>query len=194
MRYAFVTLMLGGMLSHAASAQLNTFEFRVSNIISPDQPAAIVEVWASFDPALHEFGWAEFDVIGTADDGGFETPNVLLSHPESEDGEIQFGGDSVLGIASGQIYFPPNLLGDDSNPIPIWRAIWTTHFFSSRTIELATVTRDYSLYHENGLLEDFLNEFFAEGTWRIQVVPAPSGLALIALGAAIGVRRGRHCR
>jgi hypothetical protein len=187
-RIVFASAVLTGASAHA---QLNTFDIRVSNTITPDQPSATVEVWAVFDPQYYAFAHAAFDRSATADPGGFSNPERMLDAPESSDGVVDPTGDRVVGIVVRQLHFPGHLLADSSNPILAWRVTWSTSDFTPRSIDLGTATSVFDLYiNKAGVLDHYIDQF-TEGSGVIHVVPTPSAAAALLAFATVLSRRRR---
>lgn len=169
-----------------------SFAFDVSNIISPDQPTATVEVWASFNPGDYSFAGADFDVRAGTDAGGFSDPQAVLATFGTSDGIVSQNGDRVTGVIAGQIQFPlGGYESDTSNPILVWKATWGTSHFSNRTVDLSTLTRRFAVYLDaDGNSKGYIGNGFQEGAGSITVVPAPGALTLVAAtGLAAGRRR-----
>lgn len=186
------TVALSALVATSAHAQLNTIEFKVSNVISPEQPAATVEAWALWDPAQYAFADAVFDVLAVPDAGGFSDPQRILNGPGTYDGNVAPDGDSVTGIIAGQLHYPAHgIFADLANPILMWKVTWTTDVFTPRIVDVATLTNAFYVYtgpegHTKNLIGDFV-----EGNGVIQVVPAPAGFAALLAGAAPALRRRR---
>jgi hypothetical protein len=179
-----------GAIGAGSSAQLNSFDIRVSNTISPDQPSAVVEIWAVWDPAMYAFAGAMFDVHAAADPGGFSDPRRMLMGPGSSDGDVQPGGDLVTDIRPFQLQWWQWWDADTANPILIWYANWSTSDFTPRHIDLSTATTEFGLYiNEDGVGETGLGDF-SEASGVIQVVPSPAAAILPAFVGAF-TRRSR---
>jgi hypothetical protein len=127
--------------------------------------------------------------VATADPGAFSDPERLLKYGGS-DGQVLPDGDTVMGIDSAQLHFPGSIFADPSNPILIWRVTWSTDDFSSRSIQLATITSLYSLYTDsNGSSQDFIDTV-VEGGGVVQVIPSSGAAwALLLAGGYSGRRR-----
>jgi hypothetical protein len=192
---AMVAAAAGLVMVGPALGQSNTFDIVVSNLVSPEQPSATVEVWASFNPGLYAFAMASFDVLASTDQGRFSDPFLPLKFPSDYEGDIAPDGDSVTGVNAGQIHFwNGGPYADTSNPILIWSVIWSTSKFAPRTIDLGTLTREFWVYEDaGGGGEDFINDF-TEGAGMIHVVPGPGILAVLGLVAPLASprRRQRH--
>jgi hypothetical protein len=186
-----LTLLWCAGAAASASGQVNTFEFVVSNVVSPEQPSATVEVWAVFEDSAYAFCRGAFNVVADADPGTFSAPERILDMPGSMDGEVANDGDAVLGIVALQFNCHP-FFADMSNPVLLWRATWSTEDFSQRSISVSTMTVQYDLYTWDNLCngESFLDQF-VEGTGTIHVVPGPAPGALLLVGPLAWLRRAR---
>jgi hypothetical protein len=179
------------VMSVSVQAQLNTFDIRVSNVITPSQPLAVVEVWAVWDPQYYAFASANFDMLAESDSGDFSDPERMLTGPGSMDGIVEPGGDRVLGIRPTQLHYPPpGILADTSNPILAWRVVWSTSDFTPRSTALSTVTSEFDLYiNDAGVPDQFIDQF-TEGAGVIHVVPSSASAgALLVLAAGRSRRR-----
>lgn len=186
-----------GAISPASHAQTNYFDISVSNIVSPAQPSANIEVWTAWDPAMYAFAYAGFDLIASTDPGGFSNPKHELKGPNTYRGDVSPDGDSVVGIVSGQLQFDGGggIFADTSNPILVFSVSWSTEDFTPRMVGLTSATTKYTLYlNFEGYSESFLDEFI-EGNGVIQVVPSPgAGVALLGLPALLAHRLRRRSR
>jgi hypothetical protein len=182
------------VLAFGASAlgQANQFEVVISNPVSPDQPSATVEVWAAFSPALYAFAKSRFDMLASADEGGFSDPFLPLEFPGDYAGDIPPNGDSVTGVNAGQVHMWNGPYADTSNPILIWSATWNTSDFHPRTVSLATTTSEYYVYENAGGGADNFIDHFVEGEGFIEVVPAPGVLPLLGLTSFPVIHRRRR--
>ncbi|MEO1009210.1 MAG: PEP-CTERM sorting domain-containing protein [Planctomycetota bacterium] len=173
-----------------ASLDTNGYEIRVSNVVSPGTPSTTVEVWADWDsPTFFAFAAAEFDL--SADTSGmFSGPASAFSDPGQEPGDIEV--DGVENIVVGQLQFPPGgLFADTSDPILVWSATWSTTDFSTRSVPLATITDQYTLYTGSDGSSSDVTMTVIEATGAIRVIPAPASLALLGLGGLAAARRRR---
>ncbi|GIW74711.1 MAG: hypothetical protein KatS3mg103_1233 [Phycisphaerales bacterium] len=179
-------------LASTAGATLtpNTYEIRVSNVVSPSQPSTTVEVYAQWDADVYyAFAAAEWSLRGDAT-GSFSNPASAFTDPGQVDG-TPIGGD-VTGIITGQLHFPPgSIFADTSDPILIWTGTWSTSDFTARLVELTTETTRYSLYLDDTGLSSDVTTTVLEALGEIQVVPAPASLALVGLGGLVALRRRR---
>lgn len=112
-------------------------------------------------------------------------------------------GSQVANIQAGQ--FGANLLQLGTNdPVPlIWRGLWTPASYSPRMVTFSVANNSAGVPDASVLLADstfpqntiplaaFTGVNF--GSVGIPVgIPAPSGLAIVALGGALGTRRRRR--
>lgn len=187
---AFAGAALGLAAMASATVQPNTYDIRVSNVVSPSQPSATVEVWADWDSDLfYAFAAAEWNLRGDAT-GAFSGPASAFTDPGQDDGTIS-GGD-VIDIVTGQLQFPAgSIFADTSDPILIWTGTWSTTDFTTRTVDLSTETARYSLYLDDTGLSSDVTATVLEGAGQIEVIPAPASLALLGLGGLAAVRRRR---
>ncbi|MGD1915479.1 MAG: PEP-CTERM sorting domain-containing protein [Phycisphaerales bacterium] len=174
----------------SASVTPNTYEIRVSNVVSPSQPSTTVEVWADWDSDLfYAFAAAEWNLLGDMT-GDFSGPASAFTDP-GQDGGTPMDGN-VMDIVTGQLQFPPgSLFADTSDPVLIWSATWSTSDFTARTVDLATDTTRYSLYVDDTGLSSDVTTTVLEGAGAIEVIPAPASLALLGLGGLAATRRRR---
>lgn len=183
-----VVLGLCGLAS--ASVTPNTYEIRVSNVVSPGTPSTTVEVYAVWDSDLYyAFQGADWNLLGDGT-GAFSGPASAFAAP-GQVGGTPTGGD-VLGIVTGQIHMPMGgIFADTSHPILLWTATWSTTDFTNRTVDLLTETDMYNLFSDaSGVGADVTPTVF-EAAGRIVVIPAPASLALLGLGGFAALRRRR---
>eukprot|EP01025_Chloroclados_australasicus_P023941 TRINITY_DN24111_c0_g2_i4.p1 TRINITY_DN24111_c0_g2~~TRINITY_DN24111_c0_g2_i4.p1 ORF type:complete len:140 (+),score=23.51 TRINITY_DN24111_c0_g2_i4:45-422(+) len=89
---AFAGAALGLAAMASATVQPNTYEIRVSNVVSPGMPSATVEVWADWDSDLfYAFAAAEWSLRGDGT-GDFSGPSSAFTDPGQDDGTPS-GGD-----------------------------------------------------------------------------------------------------
>lgn len=180
-----------GLASMAnATVTPNTYEIRVSNVVSPSQPSTTVEVYAQWDADLYyAFAAAEWNLRGDAT-GDFSGPASAFTDP-GQVGGTPMGGD-VTGIITGQLQFPAgSLFADTSDPILIWSGTWSTTDFTNRFVDLQTETDRYSLYLDDTGLSSQVTSTVLEAAGQIEVIPAPASLALVGLGGLVALRRRR---
>jgi len=188
---AAVTVGLG---THAAAQTIHGgFEFRVSNIVSPSQPTATVEVWAWFDnvPGVSElFIGGNFDLV--ASDGDWSSNFFFpLGQP---DPPPFVRGSSIIGVVAGQLHIPQlGFFGDPSNPIWIFAAEWTTTDFTPRSVSLNTTNMfnfSVAAWETGAPFQVWPNVI--PGSGSITIVPASSLLVFPASAFAMAQRRRRR--
>ena len=169
------------------------WEFRVSNVVSPTQPTATVEVWAWFDfvPGVSElFIAGVFDLV--ASDGEWSW-NFVFPLGRPDPGPF-VSGSSIIGVSVGQLHIPQlGFFGDPSNPIWIFAGEWSTTDFTPRSVSLETVNT-YNFFvaeWQTGALFEIWPAGFIPGNGAISVVPAPGSLVVLS-GALVLVRRRRR--
>jgi hypothetical protein len=178
------------LLAGSALGRANTYKFVISNAVSPNQPIAVIQVWAAFDPLQYAFHQAGFDVAAADDPGAFSDPERQLDWP-GNDGEVTPDGDAITGVFVSQLHAPGEFFADMSNPLLIWQAAWTTSDFAPRSIQLGTATTEYSLYVDQfGTGQDF-TDTVVEGAGLIQVVPAPASAAVLLAAPVLWRRKAR---
>ncbi len=167
--------------------------FEISNEISPDQPSAVVTLWAGFDASDHALGVVATSVA--ASEGNWFALELMppLNGPGTTPGVRTGGGHIVEGIIAGQIQFPSDILADPTNPIAFWRAEIEVFDFTPRTIDLTTDTSHFDVYISRDLpssrsaLAD-LEEAMA----TVVVVPAPAAPAVLLAPALLAGLRPRR--
>jgi hypothetical protein len=163
------------------AAQEQRFSITVSHEITPEQPTADIEVWATFDPIYYAIFRANFAMATPQDQGMFVDP-IFPKPFYGDEGYVWPDGDSVTGIRAEQFIWM-GVDGDTSNPVKIWSCTWTTDDFTPRRVELSLVATQFWVYLNHfgqGLQVDFVPEAFGQ----INVVPAPAaGVAVLGLGA-----------
>ena len=180
-----------GLASMAhATVTPNTYEIRVSNVVSPGQPSTTVEVYAEWDADLfYAFAAAEWSLRGDTT-GDFSGPGSAFTDP-GQVGGTPASGD-VMDIITGQLQFPSGgFFADTSDPILIWSGTWSTTDFTTRTVDLTTDTGRYSLYLDDTGLSSDVTSTVIEAAGQIEVIPAPASLALVGLGGLVALRRRR---
>lgn len=173
-----------------ATVTANTYEIRVSNVVSPGTPSTTVEVYAVWDSdAYYAFNNATWNLTGDGT-GAFSGPASAFTDP-GQVGGTPTGGD-VLGITTGQLHMPMGgIFADTSNPIRIWSATWSTTDFTPRTVDLFTETDLYNLFSDDTGASWNVTPTVFEAEGQIRVIPAPASLALLGLGGLAALRRRR---
>lgn len=158
-------------------------------VIEPGE-SMVATLYATIDPpqvgfagSIYEIGGNDVWQAGTVD----VHDNLLDSL--TDDGQLQ-ADNSVTNIESFQL--PPlfNPAFDNSNPIAVYRLVWTPESFAFGTVEVSS---------RNHLNSDVYTDDFGTSvtyssvtsTAMVLIVPAPSGVALLALGGLVAARRRR---
>lgn len=189
MKHGIIALLGVAGLATAAFGQAGWNIAVSNNITGPGNNSAVVTISARFSPADHAFGAALFDV-NASEVGWVAGTNEVILPPPANPGTIN--GASITGITAGQIHFPPVVLANTANPIAAWRATWSTNNFSPRTVDITTRTTRFDVYlspttpQSESRLAGLM-----EGSGRIQIIPAPSALALLGMGGLVAARRRR---
>ncbi len=178
-------------VASSASAQGSWSHVNIKNanggVINPANPSVEVTISMMFDPQDYAFAAALFSL--QADEAGWSNNTVLLP-PPGNPGTIV--GGSINGITLGQIHFPPVVIANPENPIDLFRATWTTSDFTVRPVDVRTVTTRYDVYIDvNSPVSQSRLAGLMEASGEIRIVPAPSALALLGLGAFVAGRRRR---
>jgi hypothetical protein len=163
------------------------FELRVSNVVSPSQPTATVEVWAWFDnvPGVSEvFGGANFDLV--AGEGLWSNVAYWLNAPDPPSHLIV--GSRINNVIAGQLHLPPiNIFGDPSNPIKLFAARWSTADFTLRNVSLDTKnTNNFFVTDAQTGAAFQVWPNVTHGSGSITVVPSPAPLAVAGMVLATG--------
>ena len=167
--------------------------FEISNDITPDQPSAVVTLWAGFDAR----DWALAGVAGSvvASEGNWFALELVppLNGPGTSPGFRTGGGSTVEGIIAGQLNFPSDILADPSNPIAFWQAEIEVFDFTPRTIDLITDTSRYDVYvsRDSARSRSALADL-EEAMASVVVVPAPGVPVGLATGLGILATRPRR--
>jgi hypothetical protein len=166
-------------------------EYGPSGSVNPGNPSAIVRISARFSPNDYAFAGGRFDV-GASD--GTWSGNTLVGPIAGSPGVNPgvLGGSNVTGVICGQVHFPPVLPGNNSNPILLWEATWTTNDFTARSVAVTTTTARFDVYPSSTSPSSQSRlSGLVEGAGDIVVTPAPSALALLGLGGLVAGRRRR---
>ena len=128
-----------------------------------------------------EAGWSDLQLIAP------------MAGPGTSEGSLTATG--VEGILAGQLNFPPGKWEPDPNPLPFWSATYTApaDVATPFDVELTTETSLFEVYVEQGTAETHsLTDVLTEGHATIRVIPAPTGLLVIAASPLVAVRRRRE--
>ncbi|MEQ8316732.1 MAG: hypothetical protein RIE77_12735 [Phycisphaerales bacterium] len=155
-----------------------------------------IRLEAYFDPALYGMASVATSFFSSEGRVGLSDPRLV----SPMDGAGTAAGvpvaDGFDGIRGGQLHGVGGIYGDDSNPIAFWEVTYTAPVAGSEPlfIDFSTRTTGFNVYLRPGspLSESRLDDF-AEGTARIQIVPAPAG-ALVLAGLMIPAARRRRSR
>ena len=180
-------------LASVTAAQQGGWLIESSNIVSPSQPTATIEVWAWFDDPTrvrNTFGLGDFDFL--AGDGAF-------SNLQSRLFRFSLGtavGSGVVGVRVGQIWGFAGITASSQNPILAWSAQWTTTDFTPRAVSLDTLnTTTFNIginsTHSGMRLLELYPEGFIPGTGMIEVVPSPASAVPLVVVGAVMLRRRR---
>lgn len=159
--------------------------------------STVIEVCAKFDADLyHAFAGGAFDFLsGETSAPSDWSGNVLIApfNPiGTNPGTLSAGGDGATGIVAGQVFFPPLIIADTSNPALVWSITYTASDFTERFIDLETLTRRFDAYIGTlGESRTLDVSTLMEGTGRIQIIPAPGALGCLGLAGFALVRRRR---
>ncbi len=193
MNKGIVTLIGVVGLATVASAQSGgTYMITSSNVVDKNTPSTTIEIWAIWTGPDYLFLGGTFDL--TAGDGTFGNENNIIMGPGTTAGVA--AGNVVTGAVLGQIHIPslgPLFEGDPANPLLLGSYSWTTTDFTARTVPVDTsntVNFLLGLIETGATLQLFPGEFTA-GSGSIEVIPAPSALALLGLGGLVAARRRR---
>jgi hypothetical protein len=145
------------------------WDIRVSNVVSPNRPSAVIEVWAWMDDlggSNMAFGAGIFDLV--AADGRFSDPAWLRTHFLGRLGTVT--GNRVLGVYAHNLPFP--FIPDPTNPYSLWKVTWTAKDFTPRRVTLDTAnTRMQVGYEPNWLFVDLPAFRFFPSHVEIEVSP-----------------------
>jgi hypothetical protein len=162
-----------------------------SGSVNPGDPSATVNISAFFSPNDYAFAGGRFDV--GAGDGTWSNNHLIgpiAGSPGVNPGVL--GGSNVTAVTVGQVHFPPVLPGNNSNPISLWSADWTTNDFTARSVPVGTTTARFDVYPSStSPTSQSRLSGLVEGRGEIIVTPAPSALALLGLGGLVAGRRRR---
>jgi len=187
---AFVPAVAG--LAGAASAQTGGYFAALPS--NPGVPVSAIEV-AAFQTVEVEL-WAQWDGVyafaasGFQLDAGGDGYFELVEWGKSMDVSLFMGGPSAE-ISTGQIHFPPTILGSTANPIHLLTVSWT---------EASGVLRDEPVLTSTSTMLGYTSATSGQSVRlavtelsgvTITVVPAPSALALLGMGGLAVARRRR---
>ena len=186
-------------MAEGATARSNAmYSITFDGQVTPQNPTMTVGLWATWEDPTREwvFGAGNFDL--TAGDGMFFPPR----NPLGGTGEIGTAvGNQIIGGANGQLHIPVlGFIGSRDNPILIMLADWTTTDFTPRSVIFETSNTTSFIVAEwgdpfgtppwGGATKQMYPHQFTHGR-SVYVIPAPSSLALVALGGLAAMRRRR---
>jgi hypothetical protein len=189
---AFITCLCAA--AGFASAQVMTLTWEASDtgngdgVVEPGE-SAVMTLWAEMVPGATGFAGSIYDLSG---DAMWQAGTVVdydnLLDSLTDDGQLQ-GDNSITNIESFQLppLFNPNF--DASNPIALYRVIWTPASYEGAFVTISTSHINFDVYTDDfGTNEGYRGEVF-DGL--IKVVPAPASAALLGLGGLVALRRRR---
>lgn len=204
-------------LATAASGQnqpppptAGTFRITSSNVVSPTSPSTTIEFYAIWTGPLYLFGASNYDLharnsAGVGDGTFSNEANILNPLGQLGTSAGTPAGPNVTGASNGQLHAPPFFFGNQANPLLLATYTWETTDFTVRTVDLSTsgtvgfltaLIADWgSPPPPNGVFAgttfQMLPGEFTPGSGSIEVIPAPSALALLGLGGLVAARRRR---
>jgi|GEM_PF-1269391 len=159
--------------------------------------STVITLRAKFDGATdYAFAAGELGFIasefGTA--GTNWINNVLISPFDplgTSPGTLEPDGASAVN--PGQLHFPTaGIFADTSNPADVWQIEYTATDFTPRVIDLSTLTNRFDVYIDaTGLSRTVAIASLMEGSGRIEIIPAPTTLAIGLMAGLVSVRRRR---
>ncbi|MCH8269733.1 MAG: PEP-CTERM sorting domain-containing protein [Planctomycetes bacterium] len=186
-----------GMVGDARAQTNATYLITFDGQVTPQNPTMTVGIWATWEDPAREwiFGAGNFDL--TAGDGQFS--NLYSPLVTGYVGSI--AGNQIIGGTTGQLHIPVlGFIGSRDNPILIMLADWTTTDFTPRSVVFGSSNTTNFIVAEwgdpfgtppwGGATKQLYPHQFTHGR-AVYVIPAPSALALIALGGLAAVRRRR---
>ncbi len=199
MRRRAIAISVVGLAASVVPALAQTngrYELVLVGEVTPTSPTLTVEVWAAWDdPQMNYlFGGGNYD-LDASEVGWTGVQLVLgLTVPPVPPGPNRPGvinGASVQGAAIGQTLLP-GFIGNPDNPILLATYEWTATDFTPRTIDF--VTSNTNKFNVAAILTGAWTQLFpghfSPGS-AAYVIPAPSPLALLALGSIVAARRRR---
>lgn len=157
--------------------------------VDPNNPSVVLSISAFFSAPDYAFGAALFGVH--ASEAGFEAGSNIVKLPPPANPGVN-DGQNVTGITAGQVHFPPVVFASPDNPIKVFNVKWSTNDFTARDVQITTRTTRFDVYIDrNSPASQPRIQGLLEGSATIKVIPAPSALALLGLGALAAGRRRR---
>lgn len=148
------------------------------NGFSAQYPDVEVRLFARFSPSDYALAGTWLNIHSGESGWHSVRVNPILSAGSSPG--VVNGGD-ISNIIAGQIHFPPFVLADDTNPILVWQAVWTTSNFALRDVPVWTQTIRFDVYPSAGSPTSVSRlAGLSEAHATIQKVPTPSSSVLLA--------------
>jgi hypothetical protein len=149
---------------------------------------AYLSLWGHMDPEAVGFAGSIYDIRGIQnwDTGEVESHTNLLY---SIGGDYVQPNNDILFIEAFQLppSFNPNF--DASNPVEMFRIVWSTEDYSRRVVEVG----DMNHLNNDVYIDEFGASVSYEGIPGVAeftvAIPGPGGLALLGLAAVRRVRR-----
>jgi MYXO-CTERM domain-containing protein len=196
-KLASITVVAGLAAAAAAQNGTMTYVWTVGDTGNGDGninvgESALLSLWASMDPGATGFAGSIYDIKGFLnwDTGTVESAVNLVDTLGTGPGDLQ-GNNDILGIEAFQLppFFNPDF--DASNPIELYRIIWTPTEYNARSVTLG----DANHLNNDIYIDDFGGSVSYDpvpGSASFTVaVPAPASLALLALGGLLAGRSRR---
>lgn len=166
--------------------------------IEVDQPMLMpgestgVTLWAEHGPSDWAMAAVGTDFVSSVGSDGLSDWALVapMAGPGTLPGDA--GPTGIEGILAGQLNFPPGgHMG--TNPIAFWRVTYTAPLDAMEmTVDLSTATSRFEVYPtRDSVFGESRLDGLTEGSATIHVVPAPAGMAVIGVGALLGMRRRR---
>lgn len=160
-----------------------------SIIISPSQPSTRLRFLAAFAPHDTAFGAARWDIHAT--EPGWSDPMVLLNPPFNQ-GTISAPFDSRRRVR--EVHFPPIVIADPTNPLPVYEVTWSTSDFRPREVDIRTQSNRYDVYMPSAPYGRSAIPGLIEGRITLTIIPAPHAGLILTGGLLYGCRRGVNHR
>ncbi len=213
MRRATVVILgvLGPSVTPAHSQETVTLTIEYASAVLTPGQSQTIKVWALMEPGIGQpavwntlggtgqvFTVALFNAAGfnfasanNGQSGVFTnlTLNPFLVWPPATSPGTPDGNGNVNGIVGAQFWNT----GSGANPILIWSAVWTPANYDPRVVEFNTVQTILPLVWLDPGLHPVQDEWTPVSIPNsFQVVPVPSAMTALALGAIFAVRRRRR--
>lgn len=161
-------------------------------VLQPGESTAIT-LWAGYASSDWAMAFVGTDFVSSQ--GAVGLSDWELVEPMHGPGTLagEAGPSGIVGILAGQLNFPVPGGPEPTNPIAFWQATYTAPIdVTAMDIELSTSTSRFEVYatRESVFGESRLGDL-TEGSATIHVVPAPAGVAVLGVGALLGMRRRR---